>query len=302
MTSGTIPEDVKIYLDAVRARLDDLPDNEREDLLADVEPSILESAEEGDMPVELRLGAPDAFADELRAAAGLPPRVQPTLAASPLRRHLADAYAAFADGPRTRWLRDLAPLWWVLRALVVVALVDLFVGGSVFDEPDNVVLLVALATVLAVVASIAIGLRRPRRNAATVLVNLALALATVPVLIAGAEGLGDDGIAAAQDPFAPAVPDGLTYYGNAVQNIYAFDRRGRLLQDVRLYDQFGVPLEIGARVRDPNRRQVRTRGGDPVFNAFPIRYFEPGTRKVAHPAAGAPEDPDPVVTKPLQPR
>jgi uncharacterized membrane protein len=63
MTTGTVSEDVKAYIAAVRARLDDLPPEEREDLLADVEPSILASAEESDAPVALRLGPPHAFAD-----------------------------------------------------------------------------------------------------------------------------------------------------------------------------------------------------------------------------------------------
>jgi hypothetical protein len=34
-----------------------------------------------------------------------------------------------------------------------------------------------------------------------------------------------------------------------------------------------------------DRRPVETRTGRVVFNAFPIRYFEPGTRKVTHPNA-----------------
>jgi hypothetical protein len=72
-----------------------------------------------------------------------------------------------------------------------------------------------------------------------------------------------------------------------VQNVYAYDRRGRLLHDVRLFDQNGNPLDVGARAAaaDPLRRLVRTRGGRRVLNAFPIRYFEPGTRRVAHPNA-----------------
>ena len=94
-------------------------------------------------------------------------------------------------------------------------------------------------------------------------------------------------------------PAGPSYNGAPVQNIYAFDRQGRLLQDVRLFDQDGQPLEIGADPADPNRRTVQTRAGNPAFNAFPIRYFEPGTKRVAHPAAGTPVHPSPLATKPL---
>jgi hypothetical protein len=73
--------------------------------------------------------------------------------------------------------------------------------------------------------------------------------------------------------------------GAPVQNVYPYDRRGRLLHDVRLYDQDGRPLNIGRGQGDPNRRLVVTRRGTTVLNAFPIRYFEPGTRRVAHPDA-----------------
>jgi hypothetical protein len=62
--------------------------------------------------------------------------------------------------------------------------------------------------------------------------------------------------------------------------------------------QDGRPLAIGG-PGNANRRSVRTRTGTVVFNAFPIRYFEPGTRRVANPAAGAPERPDPLATKAL---
>jgi hypothetical protein len=84
-----------------------------------------------------------------------------------------------------------------------------------------------------------------------------------------------------------------------VVNVYACDRKGRLLQDVRLFAQGGRALDIGADRIDPNRRTVATRAGKLAFNAFPIRYFEPGTRRVAHPDAGAPASPGPLATEPL---
>jgi hypothetical protein len=98
---------------------------------------------------------------------------------------------------------------------------------------------------------------------------------------------------------AASAPSGLVYEGQPVENIYAFDRRGRLLYDVRLFMGDGRPLEVGVAPEDPNRRAVRTRGGDLAFNAFPIRYFEPGTKRVADRAAGAPARPGPLSTKPL---
>jgi hypothetical protein len=303
MTTGTIPQDVKAYLDAVRARLDDLPAEERDDLLADVEPSILDSTEESDAPVEVRLGPPDSFADELRAAAGLPPRTETVDSATKrgLRERIAAADAFFTTSPTTRWLRELAPLWWALRGLVIVGLLELLSSKSVFDGPDSYVLLMTLAAVLAVTASVAVGLRRPRRGAALVAVNLVLALATVPVISSvisdGRDAVRNNGIVTVVP--TEVAPPGLVYNGAPVQNIYAFDRQGRLLQDVRLFAQDGQPLEIAADPTDPNRRTVKSRAGNLAFNAFPIRYFEPGTKRVANPAAGTPVHPSPLVTKPL---
>ena len=77
----------------------------------------------------------------------------------------------------------------------------------------------------------------------------------------------------------------------------AYDRAGRLLYDVRLYDSYGKPLDWGAYSANPDRRQVTDAEGQPVFNAFPIRYVEPGTNRVADPEA-APLAP-PRLTTPL---
>jgi hypothetical protein len=303
MTSGTVPQDVKDYLDAVRARLDDLPAEEREDLLADVEPSILDSAEESDAPMALRLGPPETFADELRAAAGLPPRAD-TAERAPKRglwQRVARADAFFASSPATRWVRELAPLWWVLRGVVLVGLVELLYGRSFFvgDELQNYALVVAAAVPLAVIASVAIGLRRPRRNVAVVLVNLALALAAVPVLWhavgAARDAAFTDTVTVVPNPESALT--GLVYDRSPVYNVFAFDPEGRLLRDVRLFDHAGRPLEIGMRAGDPNRRMVRNRDGRVVLNAFPIRYFEPRTKRVARPAVGAPPIPGPLRSK-----
>jgi hypothetical protein len=54
-------------------------------------------------------------------------------------------------------------------------------------------------------------------------------------------------------------------------------------------DDAGEPLNIGGdRVPDPNRRVLMTMfNGMPVFNTFPILYFDPGTQRVTDPDATA---------------
>lgn len=91
-------------------------------------------------------------------------------------------------------------------------------------------------------------------------------------------------------PPPPAIPGGdastgiTGANGGAVTNIYPYSRDGRLLLDVRLYDQAGHPLNLIG--RDPNRRVLRTAGGRRILNSFPIRYRDPGTNRVAVPTAG----------------
>src|SRR5205823_2235175 len=83
----------------------------------------------------------------------------------------------------------------------------------------------------------------------------------------------------------PAIQPGLAYNGVPVDNIYPFSRRGTLLHDVFLFTGAGAPLNVSTVASDPNRRVPVTKNGRRVFNAFPVRYYEPGTKVVRHPDA-----------------
>src|SRR5581483_3068770 len=61
-----VPSDVERYLARVRDALSDLPVEERNELLAEVEASLYESASETGGPVAAQLGPPEDFAAELR--------------------------------------------------------------------------------------------------------------------------------------------------------------------------------------------------------------------------------------------
>ncbi|MFG1906704.1 HAAS signaling domain-containing protein [Kribbella sp. NPDC048928] len=68
-----------IYLEQIRAQLSDLPPGELEDVLQDVSGHLSEvAAEFGTEPttadLQARLGTPEQYADQLRTAAGYPPR------------------------------------------------------------------------------------------------------------------------------------------------------------------------------------------------------------------------------------
>ena len=92
---------------------------------------------------------------------------------------------------------------------------------------------------------------------------------------------------------------GLAYNGDPIKNVYPYDRRGRLLHDVRLFGDGGRPLDIGEVGGDLTRRPVPTVDGE-ALNAFPIRYYAPGTHKVANPEAVPTVDAQPLTTEPLK--
>jgi hypothetical protein len=296
-----LPPDAAAYLEALRGARGAPPGagraaaEERDELLGDVESSLLAAAADGEEQPTARLGPPERFAAELRAAAGL----QPPGGLAAVRRAL--------EAPAARELRRLAPVWWVARGYVLVAALVLAVGGAwslshpsiphVFDGRGGIAAIVAAA-----VASVALGLggsssREGRRALAAA--NLVLVAAAIPVLRHVWRSTP-----AAQPQIVEVVSEpvgGLASDGTPVRNIYPYSRDGRLLHDVLLYDENGTPLAIGGpNAPDPNRRLLVTARGNLLFNSFPIRYFEPGTRRVAHPNAGPRVRTPALLTPPLR--
>jgi hypothetical protein len=309
MTAATaVPPDVTAYLAAVRASLIDLPEAERDDLVSEVEASLVESIEEG-APIAARLGPPEEFAAELRAAAGLhEPVAQPR---GPSR--LALLAARLVRDPRVAVARrlgtDLAPIWWLARAYLAVGALAyvLDTGWSTrypivprFGTAEMGVVLIGLA----VVASVLVGLQMRRQGSPfprlTAALNAALVLAVLPVALDVSDAHGAQAMLAAMTPAPAQQEDGLRYDGLRVENIYPYSRDGKLLHDVLLYDGTGRPIEIPAnRGEDPDRRFVVTNGNRPLYNVFPIRYYEPGTKRVERPNASPFIEHPHVVTPPL---
>jgi uncharacterized membrane protein len=313
-----VPSELEAYLTAVRDALADLPSAERDDLVAEVEASLLESAGDSTGPIAARLGPPEHFAAELRAAAGLQ-----AVAPAP-RRRLPDVVAAlrtWAANDQTiaslrRLAFDLAPIWWVVRGYVAVGVLAYAIDApwstaSPFVPRLGLEGLVAesggfglLAILLGVAVSVWRGLHARRTGSRfprlALAANLALAISCVPVAQELVDRSASNSLASVA--FAPVQQPtpGLALDGIPIDNIYPYTRNGRLLHDVLLYDGAGVPIEI-VRADDPNRRYVKTVEGT-IFNAFPIRYFEPGTTRVARPNAAPPVTIPRVTTPPLEPR
>jgi hypothetical protein len=310
-TSATVRDaEAQAYLDGVAAELGDLPDEERADLLDELAAHLDELVAEGDVPLAARLGEPAGYAAELRASAGLPsarPAGGPGVAS-----RATDAMAWLRTQRRRpsvvvseEFVRSLRPAWWVLRAWVLLALLTWFAQPhwwrSLVVVPDvGPDVLSVLLLAVAVVGSVQVGRRgRSRSVAGTLLVaalNLVAAVGVWPVLLTMNEAVqtgayNDYGPSAQYVTRAPT--EGVYANGSQLWNVYAYDAQGRMLHDVRLYDQDGAPVSLGL-APDATRRPVVDQQGRLVQNAYPYRYLEPdGT--VADIDAGPTIDAPPLV-------
>jgi hypothetical protein len=314
-TTTGLPPNVAEYLDALRAELADLAPEERDDLLSEVEPSLLEAAADGDEPIAARLGSAADFAADLRASAGLPAAPRSAPPRTGLRAALRELAGHPAAVRAVSVLRELAPVWWVARAYVAVAALAIVTGQGASDVAEfsryaevprlGSPLVGLLVLALATVASIAAGMaarRSPGRRGALIALNAVLVVLAVPVAdeLIDAQSLEfPAGAFYGAVTAPPAEMPGLRYDGVAIDNVYAYDRSGRLLQDVRLYESHGKPLDWGRDFVNPDRRTVIDANGATVFNAFPVRYFEPGTTRVADPQAAPLPTPPRLTTPPL---
>jgi hypothetical protein len=309
MTTIALTPEGEAFLARVRDELADLPPDERDELLEDIESHLAEVAGEGDVALAARLGSAEEFAQELRNSAGLPPRVAPS-SSSRLIRARAWLDRAALRGQSLRTQLDAALVWrlargWLLAvafALVIGGLGDTSAWGHThiwLPHPGLRGYGAPLALAAFVVLSIWLG-RRAAAGHGVRLDRAASALAVIAVVPA-AWHLDSPPQAHfySSTPMISAPTPGLAFNGVEVSNIFPFDRNGKPLNDVMLYLADGQPLNVAAHVVDHNRRYLVTRRGDRVYNSFPVRYFDPGTTRVTHPTAGPAVHVPKVLTPPL---
>lgn len=241
MAAGPAAAEVRDYVARVRAAMADLPVEDVEEFTTGMEADLAERlAEPGEGTLRDRLGDPDVYAAELRAAAGLPARVVAAERRPSAGERLSARWARLSDQVlgAAPWLSDLRPVWWFVRGFALAALPAVFLGGSI----------VWLGAFGAVV-SVALGLlaRHGHLTGSRVgpvrVVGNVLAVLLLPVALLL---LGDT-----DSSSEPAYEDssfsgpGLTSDGEQVTNIYAYDETGRRIDKVRLLDQNGRALQVG---------------------------------------------------------
>lgn len=259
----TVEERAAEFAAAVREHLSDLPPEELDELLDGLQADLVERLGDGDGGGGSGdgsgdgsggggggdLGDPGAYAEELRQAAGLPPREEAAQgrrrslreALSATRAEAAERFRRFWDAsPPRRAVRDFAvslrPVWWVARGLVLAWVLLSLLGMAYLSLPATALV---LALILLSVqwgrgawapARWLVWLRRAA-NAAAIL----LLLPAVSVVL--------NQVAAPRYIEAgPSYQPGLTQNGAQIENIFAYDCAGRPLDGVQLFDQGGRPI------------------------------------------------------------
>lgn len=228
--SGT-PVEVRAYVARVRAALSDLPADDVDELTQGMEADLAELAEESGN-IRARLGTPEGYANELRAAAGMPPRTS-RAGRDPLAPLLEQWHRTRATILAKAWMRDARTAGWVVRGIVLAWVIANILGG--FQLRNNLWLWVAGAWLSFWVGRRTLGIQGGPRVILTA-VNLFALLAG---LLAVAPDQFNRQSAATEYVQVEAPVDGLNIEGTPVTSLTVYDAAGRQVDHPRVFDQNG---------------------------------------------------------------
>ncbi|MFG1673271.1 HAAS signaling domain-containing protein [Micromonospora sp. NPDC049282] len=248
-------QEITDYVDRVRAALADLPPALRDELTEDLPEHLAEVAAEGDGALVDRLGPPEAYATELRTAAGAEPGGRPVRlrrvnaarerAVTQLRLLDRQLGPLFGHARVADFLRSLRPAWWLLRGWLAALLVSEVIGGGrsgLLPRLDDSALAGLLLLASAVLASLWLGRRSggltgwPRR------LHL---LGTAVLVLFSLVVLADVDRHASSDMYADYQQTSVDRRLDRIEDVFVYDQQGRLIRDAQLFDQNGVPIRLG---------------------------------------------------------
>ena len=315
MNTVHITPQVQQFVAAVRDRLTDLSQDEREELIGGLEADMSDLvAERG----EAALPDPVVYAAELRAAAGFAAEAQTR--PNRLRTSLADRF----DGAALTWrrwvetgvhaglpalLESLRPLWWVLRALsATVLVVEIFGSQSVYGVTFNRALLAGVLILLSV--QLGRGAWWPatvlQRSVSLRVLLLALnvfALVLLPVMFARFFSAHDAyGYGYGEPVSYPDSSTLLTFRGQPIRNIYAYDAKGQPLTGIQLVDEDGARLMVEPDQYDDDSGVERLltpwmNGRTELYSVFPLPE-QPKDQQTGDPTGTAGLQPPPFASLP----
>lgn len=296
-TTLTAAERIHAFADAVRAQLADLPAEDVDDLVEGLVGDLTDQA--ADHGGEIELGDPASYARELRDAAGLPERGPITVVRAPWHERVAASAGRFVGRMRSSafggWLLDLLialrPAWWVLRGLILAALIAIPAGMGPLTAagygglPAQVVLW-ALVTVVVLISVqwgrgrwLPKGRLRHVRTVASIIALLFLP-ATVNYTMSLLSAPAYRG-----QVYEQPQPEGLQLDGVQVGNLFVYDKDGNLIEGAQLYTNRGTPVNLFGgssadlpsglyRVGPGEDGKVvvpfRDAAGRPIWNIYPL--------------------------------
>lgn len=278
--NDTVSAEVRDYVAGVRAALADLPVEDVEEFTTGMEADLGERlAEPGEGTLRDRLGEPDAYAAELRSAAGLPPRAALVQPKKPVAQRVSGLWSDVSSGvlKAMPWLSDLRPLWWAVRGFILVGAPMWLIGGpTVFYGAIGAIVSVVLG--LLVRQRVLTGTWIPPVRVIGNVIAVALLPIALVALVDRAPLNSDSYFAEPQASSGPG--GGLTNNAEEVANVYAYDETGRRIDKVRLFDQNGRALRVGNdfiystddidaldQLRDPNTGEILI-----PRDVFPLRW------------------------------
>ncbi len=286
MTSKVQNRLVEKFISEVDAYLQDLNQSLREDILREVRENLEARAE--DTEAELTLPNSLEYANELRRAAGLEPVA---LQKTPLRSFLSQIQIRLRTNRLVlvvaKVLAPLKPLFWLAMAISTFGFIQLYVLGDVlyFGVPSN--LEQSLLWIAIVLAALWFGaakfgplMKRIR--------TIGLVVTFIPMAIMF-YGITEDAVNTVDELVngnSALRTTGLIYDGQPVTNIFPYDAEGNLLENVRLVDDMGRPLNSSAEdlvtpvvvdLEDGNTvitgylRPSRGEDGSKIWNVYPLK-------------------------------
>ncbi|MGW3601340.1 HAAS signaling domain-containing protein [Micromonospora sp. NPDC005161] len=266
-------QEITDYVARVRAALADLPPTQRDELTEDLADHLAEVAAEAGGTLVERLGEPETYAAELRAAAGAPgggrnldQRVATAVVRARRRLRSIDSRLGPPLGYETAsdFLRLLRPGWWVLRGYLAAMLITMITTGGGFgllprfggELLGGLIMLVGL-----VLASIWLGRRSERLTRwprwALHAGSLVLVFFAIATLANAEDRLGYS------DYYYDQTSVDSQY--SRVRDVFVYDREGRLVENARLFDQNGDPIRLGY----PDCADPADVYGKPLLRAYP---------------------------------
>ena len=228
------------YLEQVRDQLSDLPEEEREEIVQDLEAHLAELEDTG---IEAELGDAKAFAFEFRSSAGLDKPAQKTTWDAVPRAWNRVVVHAERLGQLVQW-PAIRPVWIWTRGWLVISAWALFMNGEPFRRfPIPLMGNSSLPGLTLVITATWLSLwleRRPQtqsRRAGSMTFSFVAGWALVGTLftpVASYHEVVDDIPYPYYDRLATAE-------GNSVNNVYAYDLEGNPVE-VLLFDSEGRPL------------------------------------------------------------